>query len=160
MSGPPDDRVDVAVVGMSCRFPDVTGPDEFWRLLLAGQQTVGTFREARRAVPHDVAHPDAATVAAGSFFDAVDGFDAEFFGMSAAEAAATDPVQRWGMELAWEAVEDARMPASALAGRAVDVVVAATASGYDALRSLSGSDRDDHYAAPTPASRRRSWRSR
>ncbi len=137
----------VAVIGMSCRFPGVADLREFWRLLLAGNSTVGRFPEQRAVISNDALHPDAATVTSGSFFDAVDEFDAEFFGMGPAEAAAADPVQRLGLELAWEAVEDARIPATALAGREIDVLVGAAPSGYDLLRRLSGSDRDDHYAA-------------
>ncbi|MFJ8057686.1 type I polyketide synthase [Streptomyces sp. NPDC096142] len=139
--------VDVAVIGMSCRFPGVHGLDEFWRLLAEGRSTVGRFPGDRAGAVSPVAHPDAGTVTSGSFFDSIDGFDAEFFGADAAEATAMDPVQRLGLELAWEAVEDARMPATALAGREVDVLVGAAPSGYHVLRALSGSDRDDHYAA-------------
>ncbi|MFF4911022.1 type I polyketide synthase [Streptomyces sp. NPDC001260] len=140
--------IDIAVVGMSCRFPGVRGPAEFWRLLLDGRSTIGEFPERRTADARSghASHPDAATLKSGSFFDSVDGFDAEFFGTPAAEAAAMDPVQRLGLELAWEAVEDAGIPAAALAGREVDVVVGAGPSGYDLLRKLSGSDQDDHYA--------------
>ncbi|WP_353947394.1 acyltransferase domain-containing protein (plasmid) [Streptomyces sp. HUAS MG91] len=140
---------DIAVVGLSCRFPGVHGPEAFWRLLADGKSTVGTFPASRAAdAQADLsAHPDAATLGAGSFLDSVDGFDAEFFSVSAAEAAAMDPVQRLGLELAWEAVEDAGVTAAALAGREVDVVVGAAPSGYDQLRKRSGSDRDDHYAA-------------
>ncbi|MCB5168293.1 type I polyketide synthase [Streptomyces bambusae] len=138
---------DIAVIGMSCRFPGVDGLDDFWRLLVDGESTVGTFPKDRAPGSRYTAHPDADTLAAGSYFDAVDTFDAEFFGTGPAEAAAMDPVQRLGLELAWEAVEDARIPAGALAGRLVDVVVGSGPSGYDLLRKLSGSDRDDHYAA-------------
>lgn len=138
---------DIAVIGMSCRFPGVHGPEEFWCLLHDGKSTVGTFPEHRAVAPTRPPHPDTATVNAGSFLDAVDGFDAEFFGTDPAEAAAMDPVQRLGLELAWEAVEDARVAAGTLAGREVDVLVGAGPSGYDVLRKLSGSDRDDHYAA-------------
>ncbi|MEV1084884.1 acyltransferase domain-containing protein [Streptomyces sp. NPDC050211] len=140
---------DVAVIGMSCRFPGVHNLGEFWRLLVEGESTVAAFPEQRAADAHwrHASHPDAATLNAGSFFDSVDAFDAEFFHVPAAEAAAMDPVQRLGLELAWEAVEDARIPAGALASRAVDVVVGAAPSGYDLLRKQSGSDRDDHYAA-------------
>ncbi|MCF4140762.1 acyltransferase domain-containing protein [Streptomyces sp. Tue 6430] len=137
----------IAVIGMSCRFPGVHDPGEFWRLLLDGKSTVGMFPGHRAADANRTPHPDAATLDAGSFLDSVDGFDAEFFGTSPAEAAAMDPVQRLGLELAWEAVEDAGVPATALAGREIDVVVGAAPSGYELLRRLSGSDRDDHYAA-------------
>ncbi|MGW2569630.1 type I polyketide synthase [Streptomyces sp. NPDC001537] len=140
---------DIAVIGMSCRFPGVHNPAEFWRLLLDGKSTIGTFPEQRAADANSkhASHPDAATLNSGSFFASVDGFDADFFAVGPAEAAAMDPVQRLGLELAWEAVEDARVPAGALAGREVDVVVGAAPSGYDLLRKLSGSDQDDHYAA-------------
>ena len=137
----------IAVIGMSCRFPGVQNPDEFWRLLIEGESTVATFPEQRAADSNHTSHPDAATLDSGSFFDSIDGFDAQFFATGPAEAAAMDPVQRLGLELAWEAVEDARVPATALAGRQIDVVVGAAPSGYELLRKLSGSDQDDHYAA-------------
>ena len=142
-----DAAADVAVIGISCRLPGVPTVNDFWRLLADGRSTVGRFPAHRAAAAAGAADPDGATVTAGSFFDSVDGFDAAFFGTGAAEAAAMDPVQRLGLELAWEAVEDARMPAATLAGREIDVVVGAASSGYDILRRLSGSDRDDHYAA-------------
>ncbi|MEU5163250.1 type I polyketide synthase [Streptomyces sp. NPDC020875] len=141
---------DIAVIGMSCRFPGVPDLAAYWRLLLEGRSTVGTFPERRATPPGGPSrppHPDAATVRHGSFFDTVDGFDAAFFDTGPAEAAAMDPVQRLGLELAWEAVEDARIPATAIAGRRIDVVVGAEPSGYALLRGASGSDRDDHYAA-------------
>ncbi|GIF04574.1 type I polyketide synthase [Actinoplanes siamensis] len=138
---------DIAVVGMSCRFPGVDSLPEFWRLLVDGESTVGQFPEHRLADAKASSHPDTATLRTGSFLNAIDGFDASFFGAGAAEAAAMDPAQRLALELAWEAVEDAGVPASALAGREVDVVVSTAPSGYDVLRKLSGSDRDDHYAA-------------
>ncbi|WP_369226894.1 type I polyketide synthase [Streptomyces sp. R39] len=138
---------DIAVVGMSCRFPGVHDLTEFWRLLLEGRSTVGRFPGHRAVSPDLASHPDAATLTSGSFFDRIDGFDAQFFGTGPVEATAMDPVQRLGLELAWEAVEDARIPASALAGHEIDVLVGAAPSGYDLLRRLSGSDQDDHYAA-------------
>ncbi|RNL78158.1 type I polyketide synthase [Halostreptopolyspora alba] len=138
---------EIAVIGMSCRFPGVPNLGEFWRLLLNGKSTVGEFPKHRTVDSNHTSHPDAATVTSGSFFDSIDGFDAEFFGVGPAEAAAMDPVQRLGLELGWEVVEDARVPAAALAGRDIDVLVGAASSGYEVLRRLSGSDRDDHYAA-------------
>ncbi|MGW6059457.1 type I polyketide synthase [Streptomyces sp. NPDC055189] len=140
---------DIAVIGMSCRFPGVHGPSDFWRLLVEGKSTVGTFPGHRAADANSAyrSHPDGDTLDSGSFFDSIDGFDAGFFKTGAAEAAAMDPVQRLGLELAWEAVEDAGVPAFSLAGRAIDVVVGAAPSGYELLRKLSGSDQDDHYAA-------------
>ncbi|MEU8465524.1 type I polyketide synthase [Streptomyces sp. NPDC029003] len=138
---------DIAVIGMSCRFPGVDSLEGFWRLLADGESTVGQFPDHRAPDSTYASHPDGATLKRGSYFDSIDGFDAEFFATGAAEAAAMDPVQRLGLELAWEAVEDARLSAGTLAGREIDVVVATAPSGYDLLRGRAGSDRDDHYAA-------------
>ena len=41
----------------------------------------------------------------GGFVDAVDQFDAEFFGFSPKEAAILDPQHRQFLEVAWEALE-------------------------------------------------------
>ena len=38
---------DIAVIGMSCRFPGVHNLGEFWRLLLDGKSTVGSFPDQR-----------------------------------------------------------------------------------------------------------------
>src|SRR4051812_34564723 len=104
------DRVEagIAVIGMSCRFPGVHDLASFWRLLVDGESTVGQFPAQRTTDATAPSDPDAATLRTGSFLEAVDGFDAAFFGTGAAEAAAMDPTQRLGLELAWEAVEDAR----------------------------------------------------
>ncbi|RKT56259.1 type I polyketide synthase [Saccharothrix australiensis] len=94
-----DDRI--AVVGMSCRLPKAPDPEAFWRLLRDGVDAVGPPPEGR------------AGTRPGGYLDRVDGFDAAFFGVSPREAAAMDPQQRLALELAWEAVEDARLPAVA-----------------------------------------------
>src|SRR5690606_33064588 len=52
----------------------------------------------------------------GGFVDTVDGFDAEFFGISPLEAASMDPQQRLVLELAWEALENSGHAPSSLAG--------------------------------------------
>src|SRR6202040_4296956 len=46
-------------------------------------------------------------VNASPVLDAVDEFDAEFFGFSARDASRTDPQHRLFLETAWEALEDA-----------------------------------------------------
>ncbi|MXQ67224.1 type I polyketide synthase [Actinomadura rayongensis] len=106
------------MIGLSCRFPQAPGPDAFWRLLRAGTDAITD-------VPGD--RPGTGR---GGFLDQVDGFDAAFFGVSPREAAAMDPQQRLMLELAWEALEDARIVPAALAGSAAAVFAGATAGDY------------------------------
>ncbi|WP_445082001.1 type I polyketide synthase [Streptomyces roseicoloratus] len=128
-----DDRT-VAVVGLSCRFPGGANPAEFWDLLKNG-------RDAISEPPADRAHlatlPDGSP-RPGGFLPRVDTFDAEFFGISPREAAAMDPQQRLALELAWEALEDARIVPASLAGTPTGVFVGAIADDYAALTHAAG----------------------
>ncbi|MFD7529724.1 type I polyketide synthase [Streptomyces sp. NPDC059849] len=92
-----DRRKRVAVVGMASRTPGSTDLADFWRLLTEGRTAVRP-RSADRTFGPEV----------GGFVEGVDEFDAEAFGMSAAEAGNVDPQQRLALELAWEGLEDAR----------------------------------------------------
>src|SRR3954462_7415250 len=89
-------REPLAIVGIGCRFPGgADTPEAFWALLRDGVDAV-------REVPADRwdvdayydADPDAPgkmNTRYGAFLDAVDQFDAEFFGIAPREAAAMDP---------------------------------------------------------------------
>ncbi|MGW6377385.1 polyketide synthase Pks13 [Rhodococcus sp. NPDC055112] len=128
---------DIAIVGLASRFPG-TGhtPDEMWRLLIEGRDAVTDLPEGRWA--EFAADP---TVAAaiekantkGGYLDDVKGFDAEFFAMSPLEVRNVDPQQRLAMELTWEALEHARIPASELKGEQVGVFIGSSANDYQLL---------------------------
>src|SRR5699024_4043249 len=69
----------------------------------------------------------------GGYIEDVELFDAEFFGMSPREAEMVDPQQRLALELTWEALEHARIPASDLKGRPVGVFLGSSANDYQLL---------------------------
>jgi acyl transferase domain-containing protein len=122
----------VAVVGMSCRLPGADGPAAFWRLLEGGGHALREAPEARW--PREVLP----RFRRGGFLEDVDRFDADFFAVSPKEAAAMDPQQRLALELAWEALEDARIVPGALRGGPTAVVVGAIGSDYAALHDRLG----------------------
>src|SRR5512140_1019326 len=101
-------RDGIAIIGMSCRYPGARDAAQFWRNLLDGVDSVVSFSEAELAAsgvdPSLRRRPN--YVAAGAILDGVEYFDADFFGMTAAEATLTDPQQRILLECAWEALED------------------------------------------------------
>ena len=99
----------IAVVGMALRVPGATSLDRYWRNLVEGRDclarpTAAALRAA--GVPQSLlAHPD--FVRALPILDDVEGFDADFFSLTAREAELTDPAHRLFLECAWEALESA-----------------------------------------------------
>lgn len=147
--GPDSSSEPIAIVGIGCRFPGASSPNEFWELLCAGRETI-------RDVPSDrwdnesLYHPDPATpgkmyTRRGGFLDAIDQFDASFFGVSPREAARMDPQQRLLLETAWEALENAGIAPDSLAGSATGVFVGISSNDYS-QRQFSDAAHIDAYA--------------
>jgi acyl transferase domain-containing protein/acyl-CoA synthetase (AMP-forming)/AMP-acid ligase II len=100
---------DVAVIGMSCRFPGADDIDAFWRNLAGGVESITFFSddEIKRSGIDARTAGDPNYVKASSILSDVAGFDPDFFGISTREAVLMDPQQRLFLECAWEVLEDA-----------------------------------------------------
>jgi acyl transferase domain-containing protein/acyl carrier protein len=100
---------DIAIIGMSGRFPGATGIEMFWQNLRDGVESITPFSseelEALGVAPAMLKHP--AFVKVGALIDDVEMFDAAFFGINPHEAEILDPQQRIALECAWEALESA-----------------------------------------------------
>ncbi len=109
MSSDRDRDHDIAIVGMSCRFPGAGDVEEFWRNLEEGVESVTFFDdEELLAFGVDPAHLAAPNfVRAAPVLEDDDRFDAAFFGYSPHEAALLDPQHRVFLETAWAALESA-----------------------------------------------------
>ncbi len=118
------DHEPIAVIGMSCRFPDAENVESYWELLREGRAAAigdvpaGRFDSEPRAEDNDLYSPRQ-----GAFLKDVAGWDAEFFGFPSREALRMDPQQRLLMELVWEAMEDAGIPPASLAGTRTGVLL-------------------------------------
>ena len=100
---------DIAVVGMSCRFPGANTPAEFWKNLRDGRESIELL-DNDTLLAHGVEQhllADSAYVKAGSFLDNIDMFDPAFFGFSPRDASIMDPQHRLFLECAWEVLEHA-----------------------------------------------------
>jgi acyl transferase domain-containing protein len=101
---------DIAIIGMSCRFPGARNPQEFWRNLVGGVESIARLSDEEliaAGIPSDWLHRKD-YVKASPVLDADPAlFDASFFGYSDMEAATMDPQQRILLELAHTALEDA-----------------------------------------------------
>ncbi|MEM9221977.1 MAG: SDR family NAD(P)-dependent oxidoreductase [Pseudomonadota bacterium] len=124
----------VALVGSACRLPSASGLDEFWNVLSSGRCVISEVQEERFGTEQHI-HPNraspgrAVTFAAGQL-DRPFAFDPGYFGISPREATAMDPQQRILLEVAVEALENAGIPPSSLAGERVGVYVGASALDY------------------------------
>ncbi|WP_448852618.1 polyketide synthase Pks13 [Corynebacterium sp. 335C] len=128
--------MDIAVVGMAGRFPGAASADEMWEMFAAGRAGTGeppADRWSEYSGDPSVAGRLADVDLRGGYLDDIAGFDAEFFGLSPLEAQNMDPQQRIILELAWEALEDAHLPASGLRGERVGVWVGSTNNDYSML---------------------------
>jgi natural product biosynthesis luciferase-like monooxygenase protein len=117
----PDDvrpDLDVAVVGLACRFPGAEGLDAFWRNLREGVESISRFSEAELAaagIPESV-YRAPGYVPAHAVIPGIESFDAGFFGYAPREAEVMDPQQRLFLEIAWQALESAGYDAARLPG--------------------------------------------
>ncbi|GAA0440374.1 hypothetical protein Acor_12820 [Acrocarpospora corrugata] len=100
---------DIAIVGMSGRFPGAPGVAALWAGIRAGRSGVTRFTddELRAAGVTEELLADPGYVRAGAVIDGVELFDAGFFGFSPKEAQILDPQHRLFLEHSWEALEDA-----------------------------------------------------
>jgi polyketide synthase 13 len=128
---------DIAIVGLSTRFPgDMNTPDEMWQALLAGRDAIVDLPEGRWS--EFLEEPRLAELIAkartrGGYLSDIKGFDSEFFALSKMEADNLDPQQRMALELTWEALENARIPASGLRGESVGVYIGTSTNDYSFL---------------------------
>lgn len=98
---------DIAIIGMSGRFPGAENIEAFWQNLRDGVESISLFSDEEIEI-HDLSLLNQPNyVNAGATLPNIKEFDAEFFGYSAREAEIMDPQQRIFLECAWEALENA-----------------------------------------------------
>jgi acyl transferase domain-containing protein/NADPH:quinone reductase-like Zn-dependent oxidoreductase/acyl carrier protein/NADP-dependent 3-hydroxy acid dehydrogenase YdfG len=144
------DPLDIAIIGRSCRMPGASSVAELWHLLRTGSCAV-TEIPAERWSLERLYHPRlnergrSYTWSCG-VLDDIWGFDPSVFSLSPREAEQMDPQQRLMLELTFEALEDAGIKPSVLAGSETGVFVGASALDYGNLRILDSAGADPYFA--------------
>jgi acyl transferase domain-containing protein len=133
--GPVSVKEPIAIVGIGCRFPGAADPRSFWSLLVNEVDAVGEIpadRFGADALFEEGGGRGRIATRRGGFLEGLDRFDADFFGIAPREAVYLDPQQRLLLELTWEALEDAGIQASGLAGSLTGVFVGSWLSDFEA----------------------------
>lgn len=104
-------RPEIAIIGLSGRYPKASSVDRFWENLKLGVDGIEEIPAARwdyrKYYSPKVKKPGMTNSKWGGFIENVDKFDAAFFNISPREADYMDPQQRLFLEAAWAACEDA-----------------------------------------------------
>ncbi|WP_328407811.1 type I polyketide synthase [Nocardia sp. NBC_00403] len=116
---------DIAIVGMSCRLPGAADLEKFWRLLREGRDAIGSAPADRPGIDETA-----------GFLDSASEYDADFFGVPPNEARSIDPQQLLGLELSWEALEDAGY--RDLAGARAGVFLGSTGTDFAEIAAAQG----------------------
>jgi len=125
------DRSDIAIVGMSGRFPGARNIEAFWQNLKDGVESRTVFSDddlRAQDVPSMMLNYPG-WVKSGFTLDDIEMFDARFFGLTPREADVIDPQHRIFLECAWEALENAGYDSERYDG-SIAVFGGSTFSGY------------------------------
>lgn len=101
---------DIAVIGISGRYPGAKDMAEFWTNLKAGKDSVTEIpaERWRKEVLDGIVSPSGRSISRwGGFIEDVDCFDSQFFRVSPREAQWLNPQERLFLETCWATIEDA-----------------------------------------------------
>ena len=141
-------REDVAIIGMSCRFPGAHNLDEFWNNLLGGVDSVREIPADRWDIDRFYSQdrePGKMYTREGGFLEDIADFDAAFFNISEREACWIDPQHRMLLENSYRAMEHAGIPLSPLPDNNVGVFMGIMGQDYAFLPTLDDQDVIDGF---------------
>ena len=133
--------LDIAVIGMSGRFPRAKNIDDFWHNLRDGVESISFFShqelESIGVDPSLLSDPN--YVKANAVLEDIELFDASFFDYSPRTAEIIDPQHRLFLETAWEALESAGYDSKTYEGQ-ISVYGSASISSYFLFNLFSNSE--------------------
>ncbi|WP_166923294.1 SDR family NAD(P)-dependent oxidoreductase [Flavobacterium poyangense] len=136
-SGKAEQRKQVAIVGMSGRFPGAENVDQLWEHLRNKEDLITEVPESRwdwRKYYGDPQQKENTTLCKwGGFLDGIDEFDPLFFNISPIEAELMDPQQRLVLQEVYHALEDAAIAIHTIKGTDTGVFIGVSSSDYSTL---------------------------
>ncbi|WP_068774945.1 non-ribosomal peptide synthetase [Paenibacillus sp. FJAT-26967] len=133
---------DIAIIGMSGKFPQADTLEQFWTNVSSGADNIRPYNDKRRKdaesfISHLNLEGRNIQFAEGGYLDEVDQFDYSFFKLTPREASLMDPNQRLFLQTAWTTIEDAGYGGKQLAGQKVGVYVGFSKTSFEYERLLT-----------------------
>ncbi|TQV85982.1 beta-ketoacyl synthase N-terminal-like domain-containing protein [Aliikangiella coralliicola] len=133
---------DIAIVGLSCHFPDAPDARTFWNNLVTEKNSIREIPKSRWDWEEHYAQaptPGKTVTKWGALIEDVDCFDPSFFNLSADEAKVLDPQERLLLQQVYLGLEDAGIDAGRLRGSNTGVFIGYEYAEYEQyLRDHAG----------------------
>ncbi len=133
-SGKNDDDQDIAVIGISGKFPEASDVHEFWDNLCAAKDCLRTIPPERFNVDDyydpEIGKEGKLYCTKGGFVKDIDQFDPLFFNISPREAKNMDPQYRLLLQEMWRSLEDSGYPSREFDNRKVGVFIGGWSGDY------------------------------
>ena len=107
---------DIAVVGISCRFPGASTKEDYWDLLIGGKKAI-------KHVPKDRWQTIGENLEYGGWIEDIGLFDPEFFNLKDDDATVMDPQARLMLEESLKSICDAGYEYKDLSGKKIGVYI-------------------------------------
>ncbi|MEB2302393.1 SDR family NAD(P)-dependent oxidoreductase [Lysinibacillus xylanilyticus] len=144
---------DIAIIGLDCRLSKANNAREFWDNLINRRNCLDAFPESRYAYAETfqmqlggaTSESDLKSLRRNypfkaGYLDDIDKFDANYFNIPPREAKHMDPRQRFFLEVAWSAVEDAGYNKETFYGSNTGVFVGEDKTGSTFYRMIVEDD--------------------
>ncbi|XP_053400133.1 uncharacterized protein LOC123558598 isoform X2 [Mercenaria mercenaria] len=145
-----DDADEIAVIGIGCRVPGAENVDEFWRVLVNGENPIIDVPKDRwnndAFYSEDRDEAGKTYVKKAGFIKGHDEWDNKFFGVSDNEAVSVDPQQRLVLDCTHMALEDAGITRQQLKGSQTGVYIGVMNDDYKSISSFEHKE-DSSYSA-------------
>jgi polyketide synthase PksM len=132
--------MDIAIVGMSGRYPGASNTRELWQSLQKGTSAITEVPrdrwDAEAFFAKDASQGYKSVSKWGGFLKDIDKFDSLFFNISPREAELMDPQQRVFLEEAYKALEDAGYHEDNLSGRKCGIFVGCKSGDYQTILDI------------------------
>lgn len=135
-------EVAIAIVGMSCRFPGASNPDEFWKVISSELDVISEIPASRINIKdyydEDLEAEGKTNQRHGAYLENIHHFDPFFFNVSPKEAMEMHPSQKLMLELAWEAIERSQIPYKNILGSKAGVYIGNIWNDFEHFRKERG----------------------
>jgi polyketide synthase PksM len=136
-----NEKCDIAIIGVACRFPGADNYKEFWENLKNGVNSIKEIPAERWDINTYYSpkrKPNKSISKWYGLLNNFDKFDNEFFNISPKEAEQMDPQQRLLLEEAWHCIENSGISLKVLQKKKTDVYVGV--ADWDYLLKTVNSD--------------------